>query len=139
MSKTTLTLPELAEVVGVEYRTLHTWVRRGLLHPSLRSSSGTGSPNLFGFADAVAAQILADMRRGGLGIEQLEQAAEALGQSPSVLSKPAIVLMNGTVEVVTDSGDAAPALDREGLTVAFNTSGALKRVRSAMTVNTSLN
>ena len=40
------TLPQVAEIVDVEYGTLHSWLKRGLLRPSCRQSSGIGVPNL---------------------------------------------------------------------------------------------
>lgn len=95
MSQTALTLPELARIVGVEYPTLHTWVRRGLLEPSVRRSEGTGTPNLFGTGDAVAARVLADLRRAGLSMDVLECAGQALRDSAEALEHPAVLLVNG--------------------------------------------
>lgn len=131
MPQTAMTLPEVADIAGVEYRTLHTWLRRGLLRPSVRSSSGTGKPNLFTPSDAVAARILADLRRGGLGIEQLERTAKALSEHSSALAEPAIIVINGRVDVVHDPAQAAAALAREGLTLAYNTAHALQHVGKA--------
>lgn len=133
MQERAMTLPELAASVEVEYRTLHTWVRRGLLPPSVRSSTGTGRPNLFGQTDFVTAQILADLRRGGLAMDQLERAANALLEHPTALTEPSIVLINGRVDVVTESSAAATALEREGLTLAYNTAGVLKRGKRGAT------
>jgi DNA-binding transcriptional MerR regulator len=127
MPERAMTLPEVAASVEVEYRTLHTWVRRGLLRPSVRSSSGTGSPNLFGPSDLVAARILVDLRRAGLGMDHLKLAADALADNPAALVEPSIVLINGRVEVVTESAAAARSLEREGLTLAYNTTGAVRQ------------
>lgn len=129
MRQRAMTLPEVAEIAGVEYRTLHTWLRRGLLRPSVRSSSGTGTPNLFAPSDAVAARILADLRRGGLGIGQLERTAKALAEHRHALSEPAIIVINGRVDVVRRPAEAAAALRQEGLTLVYNTARALEHVR----------
>src|SRR5437588_45919 len=88
---------------------------------SRESRRGTGRPNLFGFRAAVAAQILADLRRGGLALDQLERAADALAEHDSALSEPSILLINGRVDVVADASRAAGALERAGLTLAYNT------------------
>jgi DNA-binding transcriptional MerR regulator len=127
-----LTLPELASVVGVEYRTLHTWLQRGLLRPSLRTSSGTGTPNLFLFEDVVVGQVLADLRRGGVEIEQLHRAAEALYEHAWALSRPSFLLINGRVDVVSDADQAAAALERDSFTLAYNTTRALRDVEEAL-------
>src|SRR6266511_2356234 len=41
------TLPQVAAVADVEYRTLHLWLRRGILTPTKQAASGSGSTNLF--------------------------------------------------------------------------------------------
>lgn len=132
MSDSGVTLPRLAEIAGVEYRTLHTWVKRGLLHPSVRQSEGTGSPNLFAAQDAVVARVLADLRRAGLSMEVLEHAADALRKSGEPLDRPAVLLVNGSVEVFPDAPSAAGALDRPGLSLVYRTREALERVARAL-------
>src|SRR5688572_4673054 len=102
MSERALTLPEVARIVGIEYRTLHTWVKRGLLRPTLRRSAGTGTPNLFGVRDAVGARVLADLRRAGLSMDVLRSASQALRDSGEALEHPAVLLVNGSVEVFPD-------------------------------------
>lgn len=122
------TLPQVADVAEVEYRTLHTWLKRGLLTASVRHSIGTGTPNLFSDEDAVAARVLADLRRAGLSMEVLGRASEALRQAPEALSEPRIVVVNGAVDVVEDASAAAEAVDRPGLSMVYRTLEALRRV-----------
>jgi DNA-binding transcriptional MerR regulator len=129
------TLPQLAEIAEVEYRTLHTWVARGLLRPSLRRSAGTGTPNLFGAQDAVAARVLADLRRAGLSMDVLECAGEALRDSAPALDQPAVLLVNGAVEVFPDAPSAAGALDRPGLSLVYRTREALERVTAVLSTD----
>ena len=131
MEDTAFTLPQLAEIAEVEYRTLHTWVKRGLLAPGVRESAGTGTPNLFGREDAVAARVLADLRRAGLSMGALELAGEALRAHREVTQRPAILLVNGTVEVYPDGPSAADALDRPGLSLVYRTQDALERVSAS--------
>jgi DNA-binding transcriptional MerR regulator len=127
-----LTLPRLARLVEVEYRTLHSWVRRGLLTPSVQSSDGTGTPNLFTEEDAVAACIIADLRRAGVSFDLLERAAGALREHDDALTGEAFVLVNGTVDVVTGLETADSAIRAEGLTLLYNTEHATQRVRAAL-------
>lgn len=75
MTKDALTLPQIAKRAGVQYRTLHSWVERGMLRPSVFQSSGSGRPNLFSERDAHVAEGLAALRSRGLGIEALELVA----------------------------------------------------------------
>jgi DNA-binding transcriptional MerR regulator len=126
-----LTLPQVAEIVGVEYRTLHSWLKRGLLRPSAQQSSGIGVPNLFNADDLVHAKVVADLRQSGLPFERLSEAAEQLGTYPDALSRGASVLVNGSVTVV-DEADAAEAIQNESLTLVYNTKHAVQDVRAAM-------
>jgi len=131
LAQTGLTLPQLAAVVDVEYRTLHTWVKRGLVEPSVRRSTGTGTSNLFSGADAVAARVLADLRRAGLSMATLERASGALRENRGYLDRPRMLLVNGKVELFSDAASAAAALDRPGVSLVYRTRDALERVSAA--------
>lgn len=98
----TFTLPELALLVGVEYRTLHTWVRRGLLAASCQQAQGSGTRNLFDCSDALEAYVLADLRRAGVELSTLEEVAAELRRSRT--ERPAggdVLLINGRVSMST--------------------------------------
>lgn len=56
------TLPELSKASGVEYRTLHSWVKRGLLTPSIRPMNGSGVEGLFSDDDLLHACVLGALR-----------------------------------------------------------------------------
>lgn len=127
-----LTLPQLARVVDVEYRTLHSWVSRGLLVPSLQVSEGTGKPNLFLVEDAVVAKILADMRELGLSLEQLQEAAARLPEHRDELMEGAFVLVNGKVEVTRDRATAEAALENDGWTLVYRSNHAVEAVRDQL-------
>jgi DNA-binding transcriptional MerR regulator len=113
----------------VQYRTLHSWVERGLLRPSVQQSSGTGTRNLFDERDALTAYVLADLRAAGVNFKLLEQAAQRLRDDDKALQQEAFVIVNGDVRVVFGARQAATALNREGLTLAYNTGTALERIR----------
>jgi DNA-binding transcriptional MerR regulator len=121
------TLPELSKAFDVHYRTLHSWVERGLLKPGVSRSTGTGTPNRFSREDAVMVCILSELRDAGVKFELLTQAAERLRVTDSALDREAFMLVNGDIRIVFDSEDAASALERGGLTLAYNTGAALER------------
>jgi DNA-binding transcriptional MerR regulator len=95
-----LTLPEIASAAEVEYRTLHIWLRRGLIRASLVTGSGSGSPNLFNESDLLEARVLADLRRLGAEMSVLERTARALQAHPHRLCGDETLIINGTVEIV---------------------------------------
>ncbi len=126
-----LTLPQLAGLVGIEYRTLHNWLRRGLVRPSLQASRGTGSPNLFTQEDAVKVKVIADLRQAGLSFELLLKTSAQLDSHASALNAGAMVLVNGAV-VVADAKTAAATIARESLTLVYNTEHAIKTIESSL-------
>ena len=93
----TFTLPELALLVGVEYRTLHNWVRRGLLAASVERADGSGTRNLFDLADAREAYVLADLRRAGVELSKLQAVAEWLRHTRKDRAASEVLLVNGRV------------------------------------------
>jgi hypothetical protein len=101
------------------------------LRPSLQESSGIGVPNLFSRDDVVQVKVIADLRSYGLPFERLSEAAHQLSTHPSALTTGASVLVNGSVSIVKEA-DVAEAIRRESLTLVYNTSHAVRDIRSAL-------
>lgn len=66
-----LTLPQIADRLGAPYRTLHSWVERGLISPSVHRAAGTGRTNLYSEADARRIAWLHRLWSLGLGFDAL--------------------------------------------------------------------
>ncbi len=126
-----LTLPQIAELVGVEYRTLHSWLQRGLLRPSLQASRGTGVPNLFSIEDAIRAKVIADLRQSGASFDRLQEATEQLDDHPHALTSGATVLVNGSVSIL-DEEEVAAALKKESIALVYNTGYAVRAITSGV-------
>jgi DNA-binding transcriptional MerR regulator len=126
-----LTLPELAQAIGVEYRTLHSWVGRGILRPSVQASRGAGVPNLFSTEDAVKAKVVADLRQTGVSFDMLKQTSQKLDDHPHALTDGAMVLVNGSV-AIADAQGAAAAIQRDSLTLVYNTKYAVREIESVI-------
>jgi DNA-binding transcriptional MerR regulator len=118
-------------MIGVESRTLHSWLKRGLLRPSVQVSSGIGVPNLFSVRDAVRAKVVADLRGSGVSFEKLGQASTELEAHATALTEGAMVVVNGSVSVVDDA-DAYAAIKRESLTLVYDTAYAVREIESVI-------
>jgi DNA-binding transcriptional MerR regulator len=125
-----LTLPQVAEAADVEYRTLHTWVKRGLLEPSFHASTGAGSPNLFSFQDTLKARILGHLRSAGIDLEMVERTAIGL-QKVSELDAGDTLLVNGTVSVLKGGEDIETAIDEAQPSIIYRVSWASKALEHA--------
>ena len=96
MSFPTLTLPQLASLTGVEYRTLHNWVNRGLVTASQEQARGSGTQKIFTRDDALTAYVFADLRRSGVELRKLEEVAAELRRQKE---RPVdVLLINGVVK-----------------------------------------
>lgn len=131
MPDRTFTLPELASLVGVEYRTLHTWVRRGLLLASCQQADGSGTRNLFDFDDAREAYVLADLRRAGFELSKLQDVAAELRRSRIQLAEDGVLLVNGCVSVAR-RGELAEAAARMSPTLIYDLEHASDSLRQRL-------
>ena len=104
----------------MEYRTLHSWLKRGLLRATCQNSEGAGTPNLFSANDALEARILADLRRAGLDLEALDRAARAIHRAPGRLAGNELLLINGNVSVFEDEEQLRRELERPEPTFLYN-------------------
>lgn len=105
-----LTLPQVATAAEVEYATLHSWLKRGLLTASVQVSTGTGSPNLFSSRDALTARVLADLRRSGVDLESMEKASGELQKRGDNLTGEEVLVVNGRVELFASTPPLADVL-----------------------------
>lgn len=120
MAEETFTLPQLADLIGVEYRTLHTWLRRGLLVASCAKARGSGSRNVFDRKDALEALVLADLRRAGVELATLDQVAEALRAARSQRSRGGMLLLNGKVSFCSDEACLRSAIAESSPTLVYD-------------------
>jgi DNA-binding transcriptional MerR regulator len=116
-----MTLPAVAAAAEVEYRTLHLWLRRGLLRASLTSATGSGTTNVFDEADVLEARILADLRRLGAEVRVLERTAAAFREHERRLGGAETLIINGKVEIVDDASEVAERLARTSPSFVFAT------------------
>ncbi|WP_445150695.1 MerR family transcriptional regulator [Baekduia sp. Peel2402] len=122
------TLPQLSKAFGAPYRTLHSWVERDLVSPSVHRATGTGRANLFDRQDALTVAILSELREAGVTLDLLRRAAERLQEHREDLGTPVYLLVNGDVDIVTDEQAVTAALTRGGAMLALHTGKALERV-----------
>ena len=82
-------LPELDEFVGyrgptacgaagITYRQLDYWARTGLVEPSVRSATGSGTQRLYGFRDILVLKVVKRLLDTGVSLQQIRTAVGAL-------------------------------------------------------------
>jgi DNA-binding transcriptional MerR regulator len=80
--------PTACTAAGITYRQLDYWARTGLVEPSVRAATGSGSQRLYGFRDILALKIVKRLLDTGISLQQIrtaigflrEQGADDLAQ-----------------------------------------------------------
>ena len=75
--------PTAAVAAGITYRQLDYWARTGLVEPSVRAASGSGSQRLYGFRDILALKIVKRLLDAGISLQQIRIAVTYLREQGS--------------------------------------------------------
>jgi DNA-binding transcriptional MerR regulator len=70
--------PTACTAAGITYRQLDYWARTGLVEPSVRAASGSGSQRLYGFRDILALRIVKSLLDTGISLQQIRTAVAYL-------------------------------------------------------------
>lgn len=107
------TLPELAEMSSIDYRTLHNWQKRGMLHPSSREANGSGTSSLFDAVDALQILILAELRLSGIEVKVLEQIAPRVRELAASVNGKELLHISAEGVALRDARELDGSLSRE--------------------------
>ncbi len=70
--------PTACGAAGVTYRQLDYWARTGLLEPSVRNPSGSGTQRLYSFRDILVLKIIKRLLDTGVSLQQIRVAVAQL-------------------------------------------------------------
>lgn len=70
--------PQVCTLVGISYRQLDYWARTGLITPSVREASGSGSQRLYSFSDVVQLKVVKRLLDAGMSLKKIRKAMEIL-------------------------------------------------------------
>ena len=78
---------------GISYRQLDYWARTGLVEPSIRTATGSGSARLYGFRDILVLKIVKRLLDAGVSLQNIRTAVNHL-RSRGVTELERITLMS---------------------------------------------
>ena len=70
--------PTACNAAGITYRQLDYWARTGLIEPSVRGASGSGSQRLYSFRDILILKIIKRLLDAGISLQQIRTAVDHL-------------------------------------------------------------
>lgn len=78
---------------GISYRQLDYWARTGLVEPSIRTASGSGTARLYGFRDILVLKIVKRLLDAGVSLQNIRTAVHHL-RNRGVTELESITLMS---------------------------------------------
>lgn len=72
--------PAVCRAIGITYRQLDYWDRTGLVVPSVRSATGSGSQRLYSFRDVLVLKLVKRLLDAGVSLQQMRLAIEQLAE-----------------------------------------------------------
>ena len=70
--------PTACSAASITYRQLDYWARTGLVVPSIRSASGSGSQRLYSFKDILVLKVVKRLLDAGVSLQYIRIAVDAL-------------------------------------------------------------
>jgi DNA-binding transcriptional MerR regulator len=103
--------PTAAVAAGITYRQLDYWARTGLVEPSVRSASGSGSQRLYGFRDILVLKIVKRLLDTGISLQQIRTAVAYLReQGAADMAQVTLMSDGGTVYACTSPDEVVDLL-----------------------------
>ena len=70
--------PQVCAIVGITYRQLDYWARTGLVEPTVRGASGSGTQRLYSFRDILILKVIKRLLDAGISLQQIRTAVQHL-------------------------------------------------------------
>ncbi|HEY7477157.1 MAG TPA: MerR family transcriptional regulator [Actinomycetota bacterium] len=106
-------VPEVLKIVGITYRQLDYWARTGLVVPSVRDATGSGTQRLYSFQDLVTLRVIKNLIDTGVSLQRIRKAVEHLRSMDRPLAEVTLV-SDGSGVYEAHSAEAVVDLLRQG-------------------------
>ena len=70
--------PTACNAAGITYRQLDYWARTGLVEPTVRGATGSGSQRLYSFRDILILKVIKRLLDAGISLQQIRTAVQHL-------------------------------------------------------------
>jgi DNA-binding transcriptional MerR regulator len=70
--------PTACSAAGITYRQLDYWARTGLVEPSVRGATGSGTQRLYSFRDILLLKVIKRLLEAGISLQQIRSAVHHL-------------------------------------------------------------
>ncbi len=70
--------PAACQIAGITYRQLDYWARTGLVEPTVRGATGSGTQRLYSFRDILLLKVIKRLLDAGISLQQIRTATAHL-------------------------------------------------------------
>jgi DNA-binding transcriptional MerR regulator len=121
--------PTACAAAGITYRQLDYWARTGLVEPSIRSATGSGSQRLYSFKDILVLKVVKRLLDTGVSLHNIRTAVEALrARGVDDLAQITLLSDGSTVYECTSSEEVVDLLRGGQGVFGIAVSGALREL-----------
>ena len=78
--------PVACAAAGITYRQLDYWARTGLVEPSVRPATGSGTQRLYGFRDILVLKVVKRLLDTGVSLQQIRPPSSTCASAASTTS-----------------------------------------------------
>ncbi len=118
---------------GITYRQLDYWARTGLVVPSVRDASGSGTQRLYSFRDIVVLKVVKRLLDAGVSLQNIRKAIETLRQWGEEDLATMTLISDGTTVYECRSAEEVVDLLKGGQGVfGIAISGAFKEIKGEL-------
>jgi DNA-binding transcriptional MerR regulator len=125
--------PTAMSAAGITYRQLDYWARTGLVAPTVRSASGSGTQRLYSFKDILVLKVVKRLLDTGVSLQNIRVAVEALrAHGVDDLADITLLSDGSTVYECTSSEEVVDLLRGGQGVFGIAVSGALRELRGSL-------
>jgi DNA-binding transcriptional MerR regulator len=125
--------PAACSATGITYRQLDYWARTGLVAPSIRTASGSGTQRLYSFTDIVVLKVVKRLLDTGVSLANIRTAVEHLRRRGADDLAELTLLSDGTTVYECTSPEEVVDLLQGGQGVfGIAVSGALRELTGSL-------
>ena len=125
--------PTAMSAAGITYRQLDYWARTGLVAPTVRSASGSGTQRLYSFKDILVLKVVKRLLDTGVSLQNIRVAVDALrARGVDDLAHITLLSDGSTVYECTSSEEVVDLLRGGQGVFGIAVSGALRELRGSL-------
>jgi DNA-binding transcriptional MerR regulator len=102
----------VTKIVGITYRQLDYWARTGLVEPSVRKATGSGTQRLYSFDDVVRLRVVKRLLDTGVSLQKVRRAVDELRARGRSLADATLVSHGDSVYLLDDDAELVDLLKR---------------------------